>query len=130
MRRLTDRAQLIFATLTAGLADPGDARKLDAAPGAYMALCVEKLAPQLFSLAHYGECNGDAMRDPDVVFYVDGAGVYPVSYRNDYAGADNEYVEFDESGQPARVAEAAQADLASFCESWLPAAAEQQNVEV
>ncbi len=46
------------------------------------------------SICHYGEQNGDLMRDPEVVFKVQGHEVLPLSFRNDYAGvstiADND----------------------------------------
>ena len=38
------------------------------------------------SICHYGEQNGDLMRDPEVVFKVQGHEVLPLSFRNDYAG--------------------------------------------
>jgi len=37
------------------------------------------------SMCHYGEMNGDLMRDPDVVFKIDKQkNIIPLSYRNDY----------------------------------------------
>jgi hypothetical protein len=129
MKSISQKARAILSRLIAGLDNPGDAKKLDNAPGAYMALCVECIAPWFYSLAHYGEQNGDAMRDPDIVIWVHptSGDAYPCSYRNDYAGVDREYVEF-EGGIPARVAARAQADLASFCNTWLHNLAAQQGV--
>ena len=45
----------------------------------------------LISVAHYGEQNGDAMRDPEMTFEIATDGLsgwrfLPVSYRNDYVG--------------------------------------------
>jgi hypothetical protein len=66
-------------------------------PG-YMPLAVEEIYPsdegrRQISLAHYGEQNGDPMRDPEIVFelHVAGDDVYaePVYFRNDYAGVEN-----------------------------------------
>jgi len=34
-----------------------------------MYLCIEMIAPGYVSLAHYGQQNGDAMRDPDVILW-------------------------------------------------------------
>jgi len=69
----------------------------------FMPLCIEALGPSphgegmiQISVAHYGEQNGDLMRDPDMVFDVNtsedarlgwASGNWrPVSFRNDYAG--------------------------------------------
>lgn len=45
------------------------------------------------SVCHYGEQNGDLMRDPEVVFLIlpDGITAYPVTYRNDYTGTNDTY---------------------------------------
>ena len=59
------------------------------APG-YMPLVLESLYPDgsatVYSLAHYGEQNGDAMRDPDMELCVDHAAgtVEPLTFQNDY----------------------------------------------
>jgi len=61
------------------------------------------------SMAHYGEMNGDLMRDPDVVFKVYQMGndiqgnpivhVRMVSYRNDYVGVFQESMKYGENGE-------------------------------
>ena len=128
MKPINQKARAILTKLLEGIAEPGDSRKLNNAPKTYMALCVECIAPQMFSLAHYGEQNGDPMRDPDVVLWIAPSGeAFPVSFRNDYAGVDNEYVEFEE-GAPVRVDKRQQADLADFCATWFNNLAEQQGV--
>jgi hypothetical protein len=50
----------------------------------YQPLVVERLDASHISLCHYGEMNGDAMRDPEVVFLVEGNAATPVYFRNDY----------------------------------------------
>ena len=64
----------------------------------YMPLAVEEIYPsddghRQISLTHYGEQNGDMMRDPEIVFELHTAGelVYaePVYFRNDYMGIEN-----------------------------------------
>ena len=44
------------------------------------------------SVCHYGEQNGDAMRDPEVVFMLgfDSSIEIPEYYRNDYTGTEQE----------------------------------------
>ena len=130
MKAISQAARAILSRLTAGLNVPGDSRKLDNAPGTYMPLCVECIAPDFYSLAHYGEQNGDAMRDPDVVIWVPPmvGEAYPVSFRNDYAGVDNEYVEFDEDHKVVGLDVDGQEDLASFCATWFDNLVEQQGV--
>ena len=128
MRPVNQRTKQILLSLIAGLDNPGDSRKLDNAPGAFMALCVECIGPRFYSLAHYGEQHGDAMRDPDVVFWIGPSGdAFPIAFRNNYAGVDREYVEF-ENGAPVRIAPKAQADLAAFCGTWLRNVKAQQGL--
>ena len=41
------------------------------------------------SVAHYGEQNGDAMRDPEMLFELEADGeLSPFYYRNDYVGVE------------------------------------------
>jgi hypothetical protein len=63
----------------------------------YMPLVIEAmdefgpLGLPAISVCHYGEQNGDAMRDPEMCFEVDFAGGTELSafyYRNDYVGVE------------------------------------------
>jgi hypothetical protein len=66
--------------------------------GSWMPLSVEIIGTETLgktnlpalSLCHYGEMNGDAMRDPEMCFGVQvhpaGVRFYPYYFRNDYAG--------------------------------------------
>ena len=73
----------------------------------YMALTVENIGPgpkllPALSLCHYGEQNGDAMRDPEMCFEMeikDGRlkGIGPYYYRNDYVGRE-EFAHDQDSG--------------------------------
>ena len=74
---------------------PGLSLKIDNAP--YMELVIEAVddsgpmgLPTL-SVAHYGEQNGDLMRDPEMCFelgFADGPELNPFFYRNDYVGVE------------------------------------------
>ncbi len=72
---------------------PGLYLKIDNAP--FMELVIEAVdesgpcgLPAL-SVAHYGEQNGDAMRDPEMLFEVEAdGGLNPFYYRNDYIGLE------------------------------------------
>lgn len=70
------------------------------------------------SVCHYGEQNGDLMRDPDMTFEIATDGRWlPVSFRNDYVGRDDEAIWKDENGtalcRPRLVME-----LQSFARIW------------
>lgn len=103
--------------------DNGGHIKIENEP--YMPLCVEWIGrvpiagfmlPAL-SLCHYGEQNGDLMRDPDVCFarcYVKGAETFiPYSFRNDYTGTLQEHI------NDCTINRTGQADLARFVSDWL-----------
>ncbi|PIE98612.1 MAG: hypothetical protein CR988_02295 [Treponema sp.] len=62
----------------------------------FMPLVVELIGYNQISLAHYGEENGDLMRDPEIVFYKKDSCFFPVFIQNDYVGSYHvamEYVE-------------------------------------
>ena len=131
---LTRRSAKIFKRLIAGLCWQGEAgersRKVDNAPGAYMAVSVEACWPNLFSVTHYGEQNGDLMADPDMVFWLspeDGK-VYPVSFRNDYAGHSNEAMTFGQDGKIESWDAAQMRDMREFADMWMRNIANQQEV--
>ncbi|MDF0672838.1 MAG: hypothetical protein P0120_00645 [Nitrospira sp.] len=93
----------------------------------YMPLSVEKIGSsedgkRLVSLCHYGEQNGDLMRDPDLVFLFhdlpDGAAAEPVSFRNDYLGISQEVYRYDEAGRRIHVFPTLKQDLKEFAQTW------------
>jgi len=71
----------------------------------YMPLVIEKISDNEVSVAHYGELNGDAMRNPEMVFKIvpdtsirltkkgmvkkDIVVWKPTYFRNDYMGAES-----------------------------------------
>jgi hypothetical protein len=134
MQHLNDKATAIFRKLRDGLRKVGDYRKWDNASGTFMAACVEiigrtGLGP-LVSIAHYYEQNGDLMRDPDVVLVI-GADerVYPISYRQDGLGIDQEAAYVEDGVW--KVKTKMQADICDFCnDTWFPNINEQQQLGV
>jgi hypothetical protein len=93
----------------------------------YMPLSVEEIGSsgdgyRLVSLCHYGEQNGDLMRDPDIVFLFhnlpDGMAAEPVSFRNDYLGIVQDVYRYDEVGRRTHVVPMLKQDLKEFAESW------------
>ena len=92
-------------------------------PG-FMTLTVENIGPgprrlPALSLCHYGEQNGDAMRDPEMCFEMvieDGRlkEVYPYYYRNDYAGTE----EFAQDGETGVIDARTVRKQKDFAEFW------------
>ena len=88
--------QTILAILKkAGGWHPGLNLKIENLP--YMALVIEAmdesgpLGLPALSVCHYGEQNGDLMRDPEMCFELglaEGAHLNPFYYRNDYMGVE------------------------------------------
>src|SRR5258708_7470587 len=72
MKAINKAAKRILDRLTEGLSTAGQSRKVDNAPGAFMAVHVERLsdteAGAVFSIAHYYEQHGDLVPDPDMTF--------------------------------------------------------------
>ncbi len=72
---------------------PGLYLKIDNPP--FMELVIEAVDESgpcgfpALSVAHYGEQNGDAMRDPEMLFELEPSGeLNPFQYRNDYIGVE------------------------------------------
>ena len=146
MRKLNDRATKIFMTLVEGLR-VGDARKLDNARGAFMAVSVdflvgEELRPAsgppwaLYAIAHNYLANGDLIPDPDVEFYVVDdldrpaeKAVYPIAIDHGPLGY-HRYADLGRTGRLANMRPQGQADLARFCDVWMKNIAAQQRLEV
>lgn len=98
----------------------------------YMRLVIEYvgIGPRglpLISVAHYYEQNGDAMRDPEVVFEVNPADSGPLSWRNgdwapvmfqqDNMGIYQEAVSVGDDGQ-LQIRPRMVSDLKSFARTW------------
>jgi hypothetical protein len=95
-------------------------------PG-FMRLVIEYIGKgprdlDMISVAHYGEQNGDPMRDPEIMFEIcpDSKGslaFHPVAIQQDYIGSYREAVWHDEKGRimihPAHVR-----DIATFARIW------------
>ena len=95
-------------------------------PG-FMPLSVEDIGRsgegnRLVSLCHYGEQNGDMMRDPDIVFMFhdlpDGQAAEPVSFRNDYMAICQEVYNYDDNGKRTHMKPALKRELKAFCRTW------------
>ena len=133
LRSLNKLSIRIFSTLVKGLEEVGDSKRI-AANDTFMAVVVECIGQhaegRVFSVAHYGEEAGDAMRDPDVTFLVGENGkVHPLTFRNDYFGAEEVAVELHADGK-LRVDEQVMYVLVDFCNGWMKSINEQQELGI
>ncbi len=138
MKTIRGNAADVFRAAIEMLAAAGGEHvKIDSGRG-YMPLVVEQIGAArldpdgerlpLYSFCHYGEQNGDLMRDPDIVM-IDGGdqGLIPVSYRNDYAGFYQEYCDYSGSSVVC-TDEESQDELVVFCHGWAANIHDQQGI--
>ena len=138
MRKVNPAAKRVLDELTKGLELVGDHRKLDNAKGAFMAVVVEIIDATAdgytyVSVAHYGEQNGDLMRDPEMIFIkapISGD-YFPSYYRNDYLGIERYGVISTEQVDGKSVFNfnpREQADEAAFANTWMRNIRHQQQL--
>ena len=93
----------------------------------YMPLSLENIGHsaegnRLVSICHYGEQNGDLMRDPEMVFefhtWTPTRMAEPLSFRNDYMGIMQEVYRYNDAGKKTHVDAKLKADLKSFARTW------------
>lgn len=99
-----------FATVLTQLLGSDTAVRLTV--NGYMPLSVEDIGTsaagnRLVSGCHYGEENGDLMRDPELVFEISASPIpstaEPLSFRNDYMGVLQEVYRYEEDGKKTHV---------------------------
>ena len=133
MRSLNQFSTRVFCSLVKGLDEVGDSKRI-ATNESFMAVVVECIGQhqkgRLFSVAHYGEQNGDPMRDPDVTFLLGENGkVHPLTYRNDYVGFDQVAVKLEAEGK-LRVKDQLLYVLVDFCNGWMKSINDQQDLGI
>ncbi|MCC2643371.1 MAG: uncharacterized protein K0S45_3784 [Nitrospira sp.] len=93
----------------------------------YMPLSIEEIGKpaegnRVVSICHYGERNGDLMRDPEMVFefhqWPDALFAEPISFRNDYMGLMQEVYRYHDDGKKTHVNPKLKQDLRSFARTW------------
>ena len=128
MKTLDRRAAEIFRKMLAL-----QTTKIDNSDGTYMPVHIELIGRidkyDFFSLAHYGQQNGDAMRDPEMLFalHKDTRQFIPYYYRNDYCGIEQNSVRWSEVG--IALNPRLQASHTTFANQWLRNIAAQQGIQ-
>ena len=114
-----------FATVLTQLLGTDTAIRLTV--NGFMPLSVEDIGQsaegnRLISICHYGEQNGDLIRDPEMVFEVYASPTpstaEPLSFRNDYMGFLQEIYRYDDDGRKTHVNARLKQDLKSFARTW------------
>ena len=106
--------------------------KIDNTDGVYMPVHIELIDRtenyHHFSLAHYGQQNGDAMRDPEMLFalHKDSQQFIPYYYRNDYCGIEQYSVKWTTEG--VLLNRRLQVEHTAFANQWLRNIAAQQHI--
>ena len=109
-----------------------DELRVDNSDGTYMPVYLELIGRidnyNFFSLAHYGQQNGDAMRDPEMLFalHKETQQFIPYYYRNDYCGIEQNSVKWSEDG--IALNPRLQAEHTTFANQWLRNIAAQQGI--
>jgi hypothetical protein len=111
MKKLTKASAKTLDTMIDGIA-VGDARTIDNKTG-FMAVHVDRLSRNCYSIAHYYEQNGDLVPDPDLVVWRAETGDYvPVSLQ--LSSGHYSLALRLENDQPVAFAPALCRELASF----------------
>jgi hypothetical protein len=125
MRKISLEAKKVLDALTKDLQHVGDHKKLENKP--FMPLSIEIVDTYgrdeglKISLCHYGEQNGDLMRDPEICLIKSSSdgNYYPYYYRNDYMGVEQFPVKFDPSdGSIQGYRRGQQREIAIFMGQW------------
>lgn len=139
VRGLNEKATAIFRKLVEGLKwgedDSQRCRVLDNAKGTFQALHIEVIygwqdGSLLVSLAHYGQLNGDLMKDPDMTFVLSPDGkAYPCTYQNDWMGVFQSFMSKEQDG--LRISHPRQyRDACSFAATWMDNIQWQQGIKL
>ena len=114
-----------FASVLTGLLGNETAVRLTV--NGYMPLSIESIGTsadgnRLISVCHYGEQNGDLMRDPEMVFELftrgEASAAEPLSFQNDYMGLFQEVYRYDDTGKKTHVNVRLKQELTSFARTW------------
>lgn len=134
IKPLSPKAYQIFKVLVdMARADEEHATKLDRSE--FMPVYIEIVykvsgSEEHVSIAHYGQENGDLMRDPEMIFFHDRKEwkAYAMNYRNDYGGTWEVSIKDGDDGRPSQVNQVRQRQHTEFAELWLKNIKKQQRL--
>jgi len=126
LKTLNKTASSILNRLVSAI-EIGGSKTIENSGGTFMAVVVEHLEENLYSVGHYYQQDGDRMSDPDMTFYRQSDGSWiPVNCTQSPTGSYTEAVQFEGglvvSYQPRNLAE-----LVSFANLWMQNIVTQQN---
>jgi hypothetical protein len=87
MKSVNEQSKNILEKLWEFAEKNGGYYKLNNDP-TYIPVTIEIIETNQVSLCHYGELNGDLMRDPEMVFCKQNADWFPIYFRNDWMGIE------------------------------------------
>jgi hypothetical protein len=116
MKAVNEKSKSILNKLWE-LADKNGYYKLNNDP-TFIPVTLEIVGKNQLSICHYGESNGDLMRDPEMVFYKQSDDWFPIYFRNDWVGVE-EFSCSERLGQLVINNEEHQQDQAEFANLWL-----------
>jgi hypothetical protein len=125
MKAVNEQSKNILNKLW-GLAEKTDYYKLNNDP-TYIPLTIEIIGKNQLSICHYGECNGDLMRDPEMVFYKQNDNWFPIYFRNDWMGSEEFSCTITEGKLVVRNKDCQQSQ-AEFADLWLLNIEDQQKI--
>lgn len=77
---------------------------------------------RLIAISHYGEQQGDLMRDPEMIVEIHTSAspdiAEPLSFRNDDMGLMQEVYRYDDSGKKTHVNTRLKQELTPFAKTW------------
>lgn len=144
MKAASKTATRTLETLRSKAIENGDYVKIDTSE-TFTPVSVEKLGSygesEVWAVGHWSEQNGDAMRDPEIVFVRVFGDWYPAEFRNDYLGIMRNLAKFDATTaimddgrgkvaylQVKSYMQRAQRDAASFTTTWMKNIEQQQKL--
>ncbi len=111
-----------------GEMEEGTSKRIDNSKS-YMYLSAERLADNLYSMAHYFEQNGDLVADPDIELLRTKDGKwYPVALQQSMGNYTRAIESYDSEGNPTRGYPMRYSELRSFLSMWLKNLKSQQRL--
>ena len=124
MRPLSKKHARILKDLTSGLDESG-CRRIDNAEGIFLAVVVERIGPNRFSIAHYYEQNGDLVPDPDFEFVTRNGEWFPAAVT--HAWGSRRCLKVDDNGRITGLYRLEYVDLREFARVLLTNIKKQQG---